>query len=218
MQFRDRREAGRRLAAHLHAFATRGDLLVLALGEGGVPVAYEVARAIRAPLDVFLVRPLALPGAGEVTFGAIASGGVRILDREALTRHAVDPTVIDRVTRREADELVRDERRFRPGEPADVSGRPVLLVGDGLAPASTMRAAARGLRDLWPAAIAVALPAATREIAAAFELEVDEVVLAEDDEEGASYRDASRASDEELRALWRAANPAPPGRTPPHLS
>src|SRR3979411_2323962 len=150
MYFRDRREAGRQLAQHLAAYANRPDVLVLALPRGGVPVAYEVARALHAPLDVFLVRKLGLPGHAEYAMGAVASGGRRVADQ----LHMPDE-VIDTVTRRELQELERRERAYRGDRPfPDVRGKTVILVDDGLATGSTMRAAAQALRQQGPARLA----------------------------------------------------------------
>src|SRR5712672_2971010 len=132
--FRDRREAGRLLAAKLAAYANRPDVIVLALPRGGVPVAYEVARALGAPLDVFLVRKLGVPGHEELAMGAIASGGVRVLNQDVVQALRIPPEVIDRVTDREWEEVRRRERDYRDDRPApEVRGRTVILIDDGLA-------------------------------------------------------------------------------------
>src|SRR5216683_1964591 len=160
MYFRDRREAGRQLAQHLAAYANRPDVLVLALPRGGVPVAYEVARALHAPLDVFLVRKLGLPGHEEYAMGAIASGGVRVLNPEVVDELHLPDELINTVTRRELQELERRERTYRGDRPfPDVRGKTVILVDDGLATGSTMLAAAEALRRLGPARLIIAGPA-----------------------------------------------------------
>src|SRR3712207_4625938 len=140
--FRDRRDAGRRLAARLAHFASQSDVLILALPRGGVPVGYEVARSLGAPLDVFLVRKLGVPGHEELAMGAIASGGVRVVNPQVVEGLGIPEHVIDAVAAREQQELERRERAYRDGRPApEVRGRTVILVDDGLATGSTMRAA-----------------------------------------------------------------------------
>jgi predicted phosphoribosyltransferase len=140
--FRDRREAGRLLAAKLTAYANRSDVIVLALPRGGVPVAYEVARALGAPLDVFVVRKLGVPGYEEVAMGAVATGGVRVLNDQLVSRLDIPDHLIDAVAERERQELARRERLYRSGKPPlDVRGRIVILVDDGLATGATMHAA-----------------------------------------------------------------------------
>src|SRR6195256_1621734 len=143
MYFRDRREAGRQLAQHLAAYANRPDVLVLALPRGGVPVAYEVARALHAPLDVFLVRKLGVPGHEEYAMGAVASGGVRVLNSELIEALHIPDEVVDEVIAGEERELERRERLYRDDRPfPDLRGKTVILVDDGLATGSTMLAAA----------------------------------------------------------------------------
>src|SRR5438105_3977658 len=152
MLFRDRTDAGRRLAARMTEYAGRTDTLVLALPRGGVPVAFEVARSLGAPLDVFLVRKLGVPGYEELAMGAIASGGVRVVNEDVVRHLGITPEVIDAVAAREQGELERRERAYRDERPApDVRGRTVILVDDGLATGSTMRAAALALRQKGPA-------------------------------------------------------------------
>src|SRR5437868_11848409 len=147
-RFRDRREAGRLLAAKLAAYANRPDVIVLALPRGGVPVAYEVARALGAPLDVFLVRKLGTPGREELAMGAIATGGVRLLNEEVVRHLRIPAEVLDRVTAAELEELRRRERAYRDDLPAPpVAGRTVILVDDGLATGASMRAAVAALRQ-----------------------------------------------------------------------
>src|SRR5213593_599856 len=142
MIFRNRQDAGQRLAARLKNYAGRSDVLVLALPRGGVPVAFEVAEQLKAPLDVFLVRKLGVPGQEELALGAIASGGTRVLNDELVRDLGIPESVIDSLARREQQELERRERLYRGGRPLpDVSGRVVILVDDGLATGASMRAA-----------------------------------------------------------------------------
>jgi predicted phosphoribosyltransferase len=150
--FRDRSEAGRRLAEKLAHYADRPDVLVLALPRGGVPVAYEVARALGAPLDVFVVRKLGVPGYEELAMGAVATGGVRVLNDNIVSGLHIPDYLIDAVANRELEELRRRERVYRGGcPPPDVRGRTVILVDDGLATGATMLAAIKALRRLQPA-------------------------------------------------------------------
>ena len=154
MIYRDRAEAGRRLAAQLTDYANRSDVLVLALPRGGVPVAYEVAKALRAPLDIFLVRKLGVPGHEELAMGAIATGGVRVLNEDVMRYISIPDATIDAVAAKEQRELERREKLYRGDRPApDVKGQTVILVDDGLATGSTMRAAAAALRQQQPARI-----------------------------------------------------------------
>src|ERR687894_726738 len=160
-RFRDRSEAGQLLAAKLADYADRPDVVVLALPRGGVPVAYEVARALGAPLDVFVVRKLGVPGHEEMAMGAIASGGVVVLNDDVIRALRINPQTIQRVAEREARELLRREQAYREGRPMrDLAGKTVILVDDGLATGSSMRAAIQALRKLGPARIVVAVPAA----------------------------------------------------------
>src|SRR5918996_5545289 len=160
-RFRDRTEAGRLLAEKLAAYAHRPDVIVLALPRGGVPVAYEVARALGAPLDVFLVRKLGLPGHEELAMGAIASGGVRVLNDQVVRALRIPDYVIDAVAAWENQELVRREQLYRGDRPPpDVHGRTVILIDDGLATGATMLAAVKALRQLQPARIVVAVTTA----------------------------------------------------------
>jgi putative phosphoribosyl transferase len=211
MLFRDRTEAGRVLASHLGRYANRADVVVLALARGGVPVAYEVARALDAPLDVFIVRKLGLPGQEELAMGAIASGGVRVLNEEIVRSLDVPPSVINAVANVEQRELEQRERRYRDGRAAaDVRGRTVILVDDGLATGATMRAAVEALRQKGPARIVVAVPVAAVETCDEFRADVDECVCAATPRPfhavGAWYRDFSQTTDDEVRrALDRVA-------------
>jgi predicted phosphoribosyltransferase len=212
-EFRDRTEAGQRLAAELGRYAGRTDVLVLALPRGGVPVAYEVARALDAPLDVFLVRKLGTPGQEELAMGAVASGGVRVLNESVVRGLRVPPRVIDAVAARELRELARRERLYRGDRPPpDVRGRTVILVDDGLATGSTMLAAVRALRQLGPARAVVAVPVAAPETCAALRGEVDEMVCAVTPDPfyavGVWYDDFAQTSDDEVRDLLGRMEPA----------
>jgi predicted phosphoribosyltransferase len=206
-RFHDRRDAGRFLARKLLAlYAGRPDVLVLALPRGGVPVGYEVARALQAPLDVFLVRKLGMPGHEEYALGAIASGGVRVLNEKAANALGIPQSVIDAVTGREERELERRSRAYRGGRaPPDVRGRTVILVDDGLATGASMQAAVQALRRRGPARIVVAVPAAPRETCKELRKSADEVICAIAPEflraVGYWYEDFSKTSDEEVRRL-----------------
>jgi putative phosphoribosyl transferase len=205
-RFRDRREAGVRLAARLAAYAGRPDVVVLALPRGGVPVASEVARALRAPLDVFLVRKLGVPFHRELAMGAIASGGVRVLNTAILDAFGIPTEAVDAVARKEEAELARREREYRGDRAApDVRGKVVILVDDGLATGATMRAAATALRRLGPARIVVAVPTAASEACTDLAEAADEVVCAETPEPflavGAWYEDFSETTDDDVRRL-----------------
>jgi erythromycin esterase-like protein/predicted phosphoribosyltransferase len=204
--FRDRQEAGRLLAAKLTAYANRRDVIVLALPRGGVPVAYEVARAIGAPLDVFVVRKLGVPGYEELAMGAVATGGVRVLNDQLVSRLGIPDHLIDAVAARERQELARRERLYRTGRPPlDVRGRTVILVDDGLATGATMHAAIAALRQLHPARIVVAVPTASPEACEEMKAEVDEVICAITPEPfqavGQWYQDFSQTTDEEVHDL-----------------
>ena len=223
--FRDRAEAGRQLALHLDDYSTRPDVLVLGLARGGVPVAFQVARALEAPLDVFLVRKLGVPGHEELAFGAIASGGTRVLNEE-VTRHlGIDEETIASVAAEQQRELERRERLYRDGgTPAPVAGRTVILVDDGAATGASMRAAARALRDQGASEVVVALPVAPPEVCKAFEHEVDRTVCAHTPElfyaVGAWYDDFSQVTDKEVRELLRRAaelHASGPAGPEPHL-
>jgi putative phosphoribosyl transferase len=206
--FADRREAGRLLAQRLADYSGRDDVVVLALPRGGVPVGYEVARALGAPLDVFLVRKLELPSHEELAMGAIASGGVRVLNDEVIRFARVPPFEIDRVTRREEQELARRETFYRSDRRRiDVAGRIVILVDDGLATGSTMRAAVQALRAQHPARIVVAVPVGAAETCAALTAEADVVACARTPEPFAAvgrwYHDFSATTDAEVQQWLR---------------
>ncbi|MDQ4075055.1 MAG: phosphoribosyltransferase [Chloroflexota bacterium] len=205
-RYRDRRGAGRYLATKLERYANRPDVLVFALPRGGVPVGYEVAKALDAPLDVFLVRKLGLPGHEELAMGAIASGGVRALNREVVQGLRIPERVIDSVAASEQRELQRREQLYRGDRPMpEVEGKTVILVDDGLATGATMRAAVAALRERAPAKIVVAVPVAARETCQMFRDEVDHVVCAMTPEPfravGLWYEDFSQTTDAEVREL-----------------
>ena len=201
------------LADRLRQFAGNGNVVVLALPRGGVPVGYEVARALAAPLDVFVVRKLGLPGHPEYAMGAIASGGVRVLNEEVLESFAVPHTAIDAVTSTEQLELERRERAYRDGRPpVTIAGRIVILVDDGLATGSTMRAAVLAVRRLRPARVVVAVPVGAWETCEALGEVADEVVCPFIPEPfravGLWYADFCQTTDEEVRRLLAQANRA----------
>ena len=206
--FATRRKAGEELATKLRAYANRPDVLVLGLPRGGVPVAYEVARALRASLDVFVVRKLGVPGQEELAMGAIATGGVRVVNKEITAALGIPDSVIDTVARQERRELERRERLYRGDRPSSiVQGRIVILVDDGLATGSTMRAAAVALRQMQPAKLVVAVPVGAPETCGEFREVVDEVVCAIAPETfvavGEWYLDFSQTSDKEVRDLLK---------------
>jgi len=214
MRFRDRQDAGRQLAARLGHYAGRDEIVVLALPRGGVPVAYEVALELGAPLDVFLVRKLGVPGHEELAMGAIASGGVVVLNDDVVGALGITPDVIDRVATRERRELERREREYRDDRPPpDVRGRVVILIDDGLATGSTMRAAIAALRRGGPGRIVVAVPVGPPEACAEFGKEADEAVCALEPEPfysvGAWYDDFTQTTDDEVRDLLAAATRSP---------
>jgi predicted phosphoribosyltransferase len=205
-RFRDRRDAGQWLAADLHAYAGRTDVIVLALPRGGVPVAYEVAATLGAPLDVFVVRKLGLPGHEELAMGALASGGVRVLDEELIRLARVTPAEVSRVTTAEQAELERRERRYRGDRPfPDLRGKTAVLVDDGLATGSSMRAAVTALRVEAPTRIVVAVPVAAAETRDALRTLADDVICAVTPEPfhavGLWYDDFSQTTDDEVREL-----------------
>jgi predicted phosphoribosyltransferase len=208
MIFRDRAEAGRALATRLMGFAGRGDVVVLALPRGGVPVGYEVARALNAPLDVFIVRKLGTPGQPELAMGAIASGGILVLNPDVVHSLNISDEMIRSVSEREQQEIERREKIYR-GErpPVPLRGHVVILIDDGLATGSTMRAAVTAIRDRYPEAMVVAVPVAAASTCKELrsESEVDQVVCLEMPEHfqavGQWYEEFSQVSDEEVRDL-----------------
>jgi predicted phosphoribosyltransferase len=208
--FRDRTEAGRLLATKLAAYANRPDVVVLALPRGGVPVAFEVARALGAPLDVFVVRKLGVPGHEEFAMGAVATGGVRIVNEPVVRALGIPEYVIDAVAATEQQELERRERLYRGDRPpGDVRGRTVILVDDGLATGATMLAAIKALRKMQPARIVVAVPVASRDTCEALGSEADDMVCAVTPEPfyavGQWYEDFSQTTDDEVRELLQRA-------------
>jgi predicted phosphoribosyltransferase len=215
--FRDRVEAGRLLAETLREYANRDDVVVLALPRGGVPVGFEVAKALKAPLDVFVVRKLGVPEHEELAMGAIASGGVRVLNRELIRALGIPDEAVEQITREEQRELERREREYRDGrEPIDVRGRTVILVDDGLATGSSMRVAVLALKQKEPAQIVVAVPVAPRDSCVEMESVADRVVCAVTPEPfwgvGQWYTDFSQTSDDEVRELLRRAASFPAHR------
>ena len=204
--FHDRRHAGRELAGVLGGYRQRSEVLVLALPRGGVPVGFEVAEALHAPLDVFIVRKLGAPGHEEYAIGAIASGGVRVLNDDVLRQIPVSQQAIEAVARREQAELVRREASYRGSKPPlDVRGKTVVVVDDGLATGSTMRAAVRALRAMDAGSIVVAVPVAARETCEEFRAEVDDIVCLRTPEPfqavGLWYEDFTQTTDEEVHEL-----------------
>ena len=208
--FRNRRDAGRQLATALGRYAGQPSLLVLALPRGGVPVGYEVARALHAPLDVFVVRKLGVPGHEELAMGAIATGGVRVLARDVIDSLGLMERDIAAVAAQEQVELEQREHAFRDGRPApDVRGRTVILVDDGLATGSTMRAALLALRAQSPARLVVAVPVGAPDTCKAMRRDADDVICAATPEPfmavGAWYADFTQTDDAEVRELLREA-------------
>ena len=206
MQFQNRTEAGRLLASRLQHYAGRNDVLVLALPRGGVPVAREVARSLAAPLDVFIVRKLGVPGHEELAFGAIATGDVRVLNARVVQDLQIPQRVIDDVTARERQELARRERAYREQRPApEVPGRIVILIDDGLATGSTMRAAVKAVRRSDPKRVIVAVPTGAPPTCEEFRALADEVVCVLTPDPfyavGLWYEDFSQTTDAEVRDL-----------------
>jgi putative phosphoribosyl transferase len=204
--FRDRRDAGIQLAAKLSRYARDPNVLVLGLPRGGVPVAYQVALRLEAPLNVFVVRKLGVPDHRELAMGAIASGGVRVINQEVVTALKIAPAMIDAVAAEEQIELERQQRVYRGSLPfPDVQGRTVIVVDDGLATGSTMRAAVQALRHMEPRQIVAAAPVAAAETCRSLALDADEVVCARVPESFHSvstwYEEFSQTTDEEVRAL-----------------
>lgn len=208
MIFQDRTDAGQKLAVKLTEYADREDVLILALPRGGVPVAFEAAKRLNAPLDVFLVRKLGVPGHEELAMGAIASGGVRVLNETVVNPLRIPDSIIDAVAEKEQRELERRERVYRDELPApEVAGKIVILIDDGLATGATMRAAAVALKHMNPAKIIIAVPVASPDTCEEFETEVDAVVCAATPQPfygvGAWYRDFSQTTDDEVRELLK---------------
>lgn len=206
MFFRDRTDAGKYLAAQLESYEDRDDVLVLALPRGGVPVAFEVAKSLRVPLDIFLVRKLGVPGHEELAMGALATGGLRVLNHDVVDYLQIPSEVIDAVSDQELQELKRREQAYRGDRPEpDVRDKTVILVDDGLATGSTMRAAAAALRQQNPAKIVVAVPVSAPQTCNEYRMGVDEIICAATPEPfygvGQWYLDFSQTTDEEVREL-----------------
>ena len=219
--FLNRREAGIQLAEKLGHFAGKRDVLVLGLARGGVPVAYEVARALHVPLDVFVVRKLGAPGHEEFAIGAIATGGIRVLNPEAIQRLGITSSAIERVTMLEQQELERREKMYRGDRPPmSVKGRTVIVVDDGLATGATMQAAITALRRQDPAAIIAAAPVVAPETCRSLRTVADgcEYVQAPEPFYGVGlwYADFSPTSDREVRSLLEAAVHTAPSPVPHH--
>jgi len=210
MLFRDRADAGRHLLSRLGAYQGRPDVVVLGLPRGGIPVGYEVARGLGAPLDVFVVRKLGVPGQEELAMGAIATGGVRVVNRDVVDALHIAPDVLDRAAAQELRELERRQRSYRGDRPEpQVEGRTVILVDDGLATGSTMRAAVQALRQQRPARIVVAVPVAAFATCEELRREVEDVVCFATPEPfmavGRFYDDFSQTTDEEVHDLLASA-------------
>jgi predicted phosphoribosyltransferase len=206
VRFKDRAVAGRTLAQHLLRYAARRDVIVLALPRGGVPVAAEVAAVLDVPLDLFLVRKLGAPGQPELAMGAIAEGGIEIVNRDLIEELGIAPEMIRLVAARERLELERQALHYRGARPHPaIAGLTVILVDDGLATGATMQAAAVALRRFNPARIVVAAPVAARETAARLALDADEVVVVTTPEPfravGLWYESFDQTTDEEVQNL-----------------
>jgi len=217
MIYRDRSEAGKQLAARLAKYANRDDVLVLALPRGGVPVGFEVAKQLHVPLDIFLVRKLGLPGHEELAMGAISTGGVRVLNEDVVDYLQIPEGVIDAIAAIELRELERRERAYRGDRPEpDVQGKTIILVDDGLATGSTMRAAAVALRQHNPARIVIAVPVSAPQTCDEYRMGVDEIVCASTPEPfrgvGQWYRDFSQTTDDEVRELLEKAQASYAGK------
>jgi putative phosphoribosyl transferase len=206
MIFRDRTEAGKYLATKLLSYKDQQDVLVLALPRGGVPVAFEVAQALRLPLDIFLVRKLGVPGHEELAMGAISTGGVRVLNEDTVDYLRIPEHIIDAIAAEELKELKRRELAYRGNRPEpDVKGKTLILIDDGLATGSTIRAAAQALRQQQPARIIVAVPVSAPQTCDEYRIGVDEIICAVTPEPflgvGMWYLDFSQTTDEEVRDL-----------------
>lgn len=206
MIFRDRMEAGKLLARQLQKYASRPDTVVLALPRGGVPVAYQIAEALDLPLDIFVVRKLGVPGQEELAMGAIASGGIRVLNEDIIHALQIPEEMIAAVAAQEQRELERREKLYRQGKPPiDIRNKFVILVDDGLATGATMRAAAAALKKQGAKGVIVAVPVAARSTCEELSNEVDEIVCAVTPEPfygvGSWYRDFSQTTDKEVIEL-----------------
>jgi putative phosphoribosyl transferase len=214
LEFADRHHAGKSLAERLKEFTGRIDVVVLALPRGGVPVAYEVASALRAPLDVFVVRKLGVPGHEELAMGAIASGDVRVLNQDVLDWYRLSEADVDAVSRHEKGELERREQLYRGSRPlTPIEGRTVILIDDGLATGSTMRAAVEAVRRLNPTRIVVAVPVGAQDTCDQLGHIADEAIClmtpASFSAVGQWYLDFSQTTDDEVRQLLASAADRP---------
>jgi len=212
--FIDRRDAGRVLASRLTKYAGRDDVIVLALPRGGVPVAYEVASALGAPMDVFLVRKLGTPGHRELAMGAIASGGVRVLNEDVVHWYGISSSAIERIAREEEEELERRERAYRDDRPpSDFTNKAVILIDDGLATGSTMRAAAQAVRARRPARVVIAVPVGAPQTCAELAAVADEVICVRMPEPfsavGQWYLNFNQTDDDEVRDLLQKSSVTP---------
>lgn len=219
MKYRNRYEAGQRLALSLGAFEGRPDVTVLGLPRGGVPVAHEIARALSVALDVFVVRKLGLPGQQEFAMGAIASGGIVVLDHDLIARMRVTPAAVERVIADERAELARRERLYRGSRPPlNVQGRTIILVDDGLATGASVQAAIAALKRQGPASIVVASPVGSPEACRAIAAITDGCLCAAMPEPfyavGMWYDDFSETTDDEVRTLLARAWAPAPSRVP----
>lgn len=210
MRFKNRKEAGELLARRLENYANRQDVIVLGIPRGGVPVAYEVARELNVPFDVFVLRKLGVPGHEELAFGAIASGGARVLDREITSGFGISESEIERITAREQKELARRELTYRGGRPQRVlEGFTVIVVDDGMATGSSMRAGIQALRQLKPAKIVVGVPVAPLAAVQRLKREVDDLACVKMPETfyaiGQFYEDFAQVSDREVNELLKSA-------------
>ncbi len=211
MIFRNRQEAGERLAAHLDKYANRADVIVLGVPRGGVPIAFEVATALNLPLDVFVLRKLGVPGHEELAFGAIGSGGVRVLDRGIVESLGLSELIIEAVTRAEKAELARREHIYRGGRPPlDLRGKTVILVDDGIATGASLTAGVHALRQMQPATIVIATPVAPQAAINRLRREVDDVICDASPARfygvGQFYQDFSQVSDQEVNELLQIAS------------
>ncbi len=214
MLFQDRFEAGRILASRLSQFAHQNNLIVLGLPRGGIPVAFEVARTLHCPLDVFVVRKLGVPGREELAMGAIASNGIRVMNRNVVDALGITNDEIQKAAAEQQSELERREREYRDGRRMmDVRNQTTIVVDDGLATGSSMRVAVMALRKQEPSHIVIAVPVAAPAACEELEAEADEVVCAATPEEffavGPWYRDFQQTTDEEVRELLRRASQFP---------
>ncbi len=214
LPFRDRNDAGQELATLLKEYANRSDVVVLGLPRGGVPVAHQVANALAAPLDIFLVRKLGAPGQEELALGAIASGGTRVLNHRIIKELGIPEETVFEIARQQNEELERRERAFRGDRPSlNVTGKVVILIDDGLATGSTMRAAARALRQLRPAKLVIAVPVGARTVCDSMRAEADEVVCVHVPDNffavGQWYRNFEQTTDDEVTDFLKMA----PGQT-----